>query len=260
MKNELPEPVRQAEKAAQAIINRFGITQPEHIRLEDIAFALGVMVKTGPLKGAAARLVRFGDTGVIRISRDEHHAARTRFSVAHELGHFYLKHGHSLDRLCDDKDMHWYHDTGHESIANAFAGELLLPTFLVKKRCDVKQVNLKPIMSIAERFQTSLTATAIKFVRLCPEMCAVVFSEDSKVKWVYGSDDFWPFIQRGRKLDTRTLAFDFFVGKTLETQPQDVEADAWFEVKRSDTVQEVVEHSIAIPSINSVLTILWIKP
>jgi len=260
MKNELSEPMRQAERAALSIINRFGITQPEHIRLEDIAFELGVWVKTGPLEGAAARLVRLGDRGVIRISRNESNAARTRFCVAHELGHFYLKHGHTLDRLCKDKDMHWYHDTGHESIANAFAGELLLPTFLVKKSCDVNRVDLNPIISIAERFQTSLTATAIKFVRLCPEMCAVVFSENSKVKWAYRSEDFWPFIQRGTKLDARTLAINFFRGAALPSEPEEVEADAWFEVKSTDAVREVVEHSIAIPSINSVLSTLWIRP
>jgi hypothetical protein len=260
MKSELPEPVRQAERAAEGIINRFGITQPEHIRLKDIAFELGVWVKTGPLEGATARLVRLGDSGVIRISRNERNAARTRFSVAHELGHFCLKHGHTLDRLCNDKDMHWYHDTGHESIANAFAGELLLPTFLVKKSCDVKQVDLRPIVGIAERFQTSLTATAIKFVRLCPEMCAVVFSENSKVKWAYGSEDFRPFIQRGTRLDARTLAINFFRGTPVPAEPEEVDADAWFEVKSGDAVREVVEHSIAIPNINSVLTILWIEP
>jgi Zn-dependent peptidase ImmA (M78 family) len=260
MKNDLPEPLRQAEKAAQGITSRFGITQPEHIQLEDIAFALGVRVKIDRLDGATARLVRFGDSGVIRISRTERNVARIRFSTAHELGHFYLKHGHSLDRLCNENDMHWYHDTGHESVANAFAGELLLPTSLVKASCDVKRVDLKPIMRIAERFQTSLTATAIKFVRLCPEMCAVVLSENAKVKWAYRSEDFWPFIQRGTKLDARTLAFDFFRGTPLPQESQEVEADAWFEVKRGDAVQEVVEHSIAIPSINSVLTILWIEP
>jgi len=260
MRNELPEPIRQAETAAQSLISRFGITEPEHIELEDIAFELGVVVEARRLDGAAARLIRFGDAGVIRISEDESNVARRRFSAAHELGHFCLKHGHSLDRLCNDKDMHWYDDTGHETVANAFAGELLLPTSLVKKSCDVKQVNLKPIMSIADRFQTSLTATAIKFVRLCPEMCAVVFSENSRIKWVYRSDDFWPFIQIRRKLDARTLAFDFFGKKVLPAEPEEVEADAWFEVKRDDAVQEVVENSVAIPSINSVLTILWIRP
>ena len=87
------------------------------------------------------------------------------------------------------------------------------------------EVNFGPIRKIANDFRASLTATAIKFVRLCPEKCAVVFSSRGKVQWFYKSPDWWPFIRKGKKLDQRTLAFDFFNGEPTEKEPVEIDAD-----------------------------------
>ena len=102
-----------------------------------------------------------------------------------------------------------------------------------------------------------MTATAIKFVRLCPEKCAVVYSYDGKIQWSYRSPDWWPFIQNGKKLDDRTDAYDFFAGKPMDKDPIDVDGDAWVE---SRGVDEIMEHSIASTNYGFVLSILWIRP
>ena len=99
-------------------------------------------------------------------------------------------------------------------------------------------------------------ASAIRFVRLCPERCAVVFSRDGKVEWSFKSGDWWPFIPRN-ELDRRTIAYDFFRGKPLPKDPEEVEADAWFDARGLD---ELVEHSVAFPRLSAVLSMLWIKP
>jgi hypothetical protein len=44
----------------------------------------------------------------------------------------------------------------------------------------VAEVNFGPIRKIANDFRASLTATALRFVRLCPEKCAVVFFIERK--------------------------------------------------------------------------------
>ena len=96
-----------------------------------------------------------------------------------------------------------------------------------------------PIKKIAEDFRASLTATAIKFVRLCSEQCAIVFSSDGKIQWSYRSEDWWPFIQRGKNLDERTVAFDLFNNKQLPDEPVGIDGDAWVE---NDGVDLIVEH------------------
>jgi hypothetical protein len=260
LRNKLPLPVLAAEKKAGEILTRFGIDGPEHIRVKDLAYALGAGVIEGPLRGAAARLTRSKNGAVIRISDREIYDGRKRFSIAHELGHLVLDHGKNKDVVCSDKDMiAALNDASKESEANAFAGELLLPTALVNKSCDVAEVTFDPVRSIAERFRTSLTATALKFVRLCPEMCAVVYCQDGEVKWIAKSNEFWPFIPMTKKLDRRTLAYDYFKVGELREDPEEVDADAWLDIEKSRGVDEVVEHSIAMPRLGSVLSMIWIR-
>ena len=182
---------------------------------------------------------------------------RKRFSIAHELGHLLMGHIVSIKKVCSDADMMDWYQSSQETQANFFAGELILPTKLVSSRCDIGNISFEPIKQIAKDFRASLTATAIKFVRLCPEKCAIVYSDQGKVRWFYKSPDWWPFIRKGGKLDKRTLAHDFFKGEPMEPDPIEVDADAWFESRGLD---EVVEHSIASSRYGFVLSLLWIKP
>lgn len=258
--NELSLPVLSAERKASEIIVHYGIDAPEHIRVRDIAFDLGAGVIEGPLHGAAARLVRSGGTAIIRVSHHELYEGRKRFSIAHELGHYVLGHGKNSDIVCFDKDMiATLNDSGRESEANAFAGELLLPSNLVAKRCDVREVTFDPVREMALQFRTSFTATLLKFVRLCPEMCAAIFCTGGRVKWVFKSKDFWPFIETNKPLDRRTLAYDFFSRGTLSDDPEEIDADAWLDSRKLGGIEEVVEHSVLMPSLGSVLSLIWIR-
>lgn len=247
-----------AEKQASKIIDEFGICSADHIRIRDISYAKGAIVVEQEIMNASASIVKSGKNATIRISPMDNEE-RKRFSIAHELGHLFLGHLESIKKVCSDTDMmEWYHNN-IETQANFFASELILPSKLLKKKCDVRSVNFEPIRMIAHEFRASLTASAIKFVRLCPEKCALVCSQHGKVKWFYKSSDWDQFIRVGDIIDKRTLAFDYFHGDELSTAPEEVEAEAWIHGTK-DGVDEVVEHSIASTQYGFVLSILWIKP
>jgi hypothetical protein len=257
MRLDLPLPLLKAEQEASKIIDGYGISSPEHIRIEDIAYALGVRIVEGPLQGAAASLVRLGAKATIRIPATERRQSRRRFSLAHELGHFVLGHGYSVRLVCtEDNMLDWNHQPGQETEANFFAGELLLPKRLFKDRCDVREVNFGPVRKLAEEFTTSLTATAIRFVRFSSEMCALVFSRESKICWFYKSEDWWPFIQKGQPLDNGTFAYNFFHGREFPDEPLEVDGNAWVDSQR---VEPIVEHSIGSRNLGYVLSLLWIR-
>ncbi|MEE9914013.1 MAG: ImmA/IrrE family metallo-endopeptidase [Deltaproteobacteria bacterium] len=256
MKLNLKLKTRIAEQKASEIIKEFGIYHPSHIRLHDIAFALGVQIKEGSLRGAAARLIRIGNRAVIRIPQTETNAPRRRFSIAHELGHFVLAHeGMALEIVCTEKDMMNWYDMDKETEANYFASELLMPEVLVKQRCDVKEVSFEPVKKIATDFDTSLTSAAIRFVKFCPEPCALICSEDAKIKWFVKSEEWWPFIRKGQKLDKRTLAIEYFIGQEIPDEGQEMNADVWLDDPK---VSNIFEHSFAMKQYGLVLTLLWI--
>lgn len=128
--------------------------------------------------------MKIGNNATISLQSDESFKEK-RFSIAHELGNLLMNHVESLKKICSEADMMNWYQTNIETQANFFASELILPTKLVNKRCDIGNISLIPKKDIAKDFRPSLTATAIKFVRWCPEKCAVVYLYDGKIRWSY---------------------------------------------------------------------------
>ncbi len=64
---------------------------------------------------------------------------RQRFTIAHELGHFCLNHGSSYR---DTATPGWFRkvNSTHETEANKFAAELLMPAIAVKILIDVRKI------------------------------------------------------------------------------------------------------------------------
>lgn len=250
--------VRKARDAARALSRRFGVTAPAHINIEAFAARLGATVTVGPLEGAIAQLVRVGREAHIIVSERITDACAVRFSIAHELGHLVLGHpSRPPSELCggvrgglgsqDERNL--------ELEANAFAGELLMPSHLVQRSCEVSPVSMDIPWRIAREYNVSILASAIQFTALASERCAAVFSARREVVWTAASATFDRDIPRGKRIDPESVAWDFFANGTLDDRAQPVPADAWF-----DTPAEVdiVEHSIASPQHGTVLSLLWI--
>lgn len=247
-----------AEHIARKLHEKYGIIYPEQIRLRDIAYAENALVIEKAVAGATASLVRAKDMAIIRISPGDNEE-RQRFSIAHELGHLKLNHQTGkIQTVCTQQDMMSWYKKSIETEANFFASELILPTVMVEKMCDVEKVDFRPVKKIAKRFRASLTATAIKFVRLNPEKCALVYSENGKILWSCRSSDWHHFIQYGVSLDPRTEAYEFFQRNELYDDPVETPAEAWFNDCRG--IGEIVEHSIGSKEFGFVLSLLWISP
>ena len=250
--------VRKARQAACALVKRFGVMAPEHIVVEVFAARLGAKVIVGPLEGAVAQLVRAGDDVHILVSERVTDVCAVRFSIAHELGHFVLGHpSRPPSELCAGvrakpgaKD-----ERNFELEANAFAGELLMPSHLVRKHCEVSPVDMAIPRRIAAEYNVSILASAIRFAELASERCAAVFSARREVVWSAPSPTFTAEIPRGKRIDPESVAWDFFANGRLDDRAQPVPADAWFDSSRE---ADIIEHSIASPQHGTVLSLLWV--
>lgn len=118
----------------EALLADLGITAPEEIDLEAVAFHCGVTVVDGDLLGCEARLVGAGERGFITVKR-EGNPQRRRFSIGHELGH-------------------WRHDHGS---ANFRCGKQDFQTWLFVPRAKGRSITLDTASELADLFQTSLT-------------------------------------------------------------------------------------------------------
>jgi len=127
-----------------------------------------------------------------------------------------------------------------------------MPKALIEPHCHPRRPTLDVVKALAERFDTTFTATAIRFVDLTEESCAVVWSENGRVKWSIPGRNFYPTVSFGRTLSGLSHAGDAFRGKPLPRDPQLVPGHTWV-----DRDGDLWEQSTYFRTLGAVLTLLW---
>jgi Zn-dependent peptidase ImmA (M78 family) len=243
---------------AKEIIRSLRIENPSEIHVKDIAMEFGALVREKYLEGSEARLLRKGSYAIITLNSSIREEGRKRFAIAHEIGHLKL-HTNSQLVFCSETDMCvWQEDKQQEAEANEFASSLLMPEFLFIRSRKVEQPNLNTVVGLAGEFRTTLTATALRYVQLSIEPCAVVISRDRIIRWYRKSADFDFHVKVGDTLSPFTYASSIFKGINPPVNPERVPADAWI-AGDIDQEAEIFEHSLSISSYNVVLSLLWIN-
>lgn len=242
---------------AEEIIRNLQIREPAEIQVMEIAMERGAFVRERHLDGSEARLIRKGGLGIITVNSGISEEGRKRFAIAHELGHFEL---HFISQLifCTEQDMYvWNENKVQEIEANEFAASILTPKDIFVQSFKRGQPNMEVVRDLAGKFTTTLTATALRYVQLSLEPCAVVISRDGIIKWYKKSTSFDFHVRVGEKLSPNTYAFDFYDGVDLPDKPQKAPAYAWL-TGDIDGESEIFEHSLALRSYGVVLSLLWI--
>ncbi len=111
--------------------------------------------------------------------------ARTRFTLGHELGHFFLhrrmlRPGHPIH---DAVVSHSEDLPAFEREANEFSSELLLPTTLVKRELLGKLVTLELVDGLARAASASIPASAIKVADLSTASLCFFWEADGTIQW-----------------------------------------------------------------------------
>lgn len=244
---------------AKRLWKLYGYKSPSELVLEDLALAMGVVVLESRLDSADARLVRKGNRGLIRVSQAIRQPGRKRFAIAHEIGHWRLHDKVSQVLACTRDDMRVdYKASPPEIEANQFASELLMPEVLFRLAITGRLPEPDVINELAGEYQTSLTATAVRFVELTGEPCAMIIAEAGRIKWWRASAELngslW--ITAGEVVSPRTLAGKFFSGAASTLEVQSIGMDEWAE-RYPDYIEQVHEAMIPLGQTGAVLTMLW---
>src|ERR1700722_17907197 len=112
---------------------------------------------------------------------------RRRFTIAHELGHFLIP-SHKGNQQCTAADLRETRlDSDHrqrEAEANRFAAGLLMPRPWFSRDMDrLGDADVTHVQTLAERYGTSLEATANRYIELTSDICAFVFSKDEVIRY-----------------------------------------------------------------------------
>jgi len=127
------------------------------------------------------------------ISYDENVTVpgRINFTIAHELGH-YLLHRKQRDAFqCGQLQMMEYDSPESkriESQANTFAAYLLMPRNDFETQVAGHELSFDLLGHCADRYQTSLTATVLKWLEFTAEAAMLVVADhDEFICWSYCS-------------------------------------------------------------------------
>ncbi len=247
---------RSAVSKAREIIGALFIEEPKDIDIVAIAAERGAFVREDLLGGADGRLTVFGTNGIITVKADIPEQGKKRFVVAHELGHFELHRENFATVNCTEIDFYqWSKNKPIEVEANHFASEVLMPEPIFKSKIRKKKLSKDLLLSLANEFQTSLTATAIRYLAFGTEY-ALVVSKDSRITWFIKGRDFPFFINTIGNVHPESLAYEFFKGRDLPDDFFSVSAIGWVDNPRMKN-REILELAIPLPSYNEVLSFLY---
>ncbi len=201
-------------KARQLGYESFPVDPLEIARSEEIS----LWPKQPEQVGVSGGIVFSGDDVAIFYSTSIKSVGFQRFTIAHELGHYFLD-GHPA-AITKSSPMHVSRagfTEGHLAIeieADHFASGLLLPTDLVRRHLDHEAVGLEGIEALADISECSLTACAIRAAECSPYPMAIVMSRGSEVRYAFLSDSFkklryLDFLRKGSPLpSTLTSRFN----------------------------------------------------
>jgi Zn-dependent peptidase ImmA (M78 family) len=236
---------------AQELRFELGLRGP--IDIMKVAESLCIDAYEEALDSVDGLLLRAHGKAIIIINSRCSYETRKRFTIAHEIGHFYMPHHSGEHFQCTAADIARYRsENKFEREANEFASELLLPFREVDKALN-HPPSMSTIRGIADLYGTSMTATAVKVAKTTCESVAVVISAAGNIEWAISSPSFRLLLRRG-KLHENTYAFDYFVCGALPDSPQQVLASAWcYDALPS---QFIKEESIAFHRLGMVLSLL----
>lgn len=170
------------KQIAKEVINDFNLQYP--LNIYNFCKNLNIKIYREDIDMDGCLLCHNGKVAIIVNKRN---SSREKFSIAHELGHFFIPHHNELMFNC--------YDVGNSSVitklenekeADLFASELLMPEHMISRYSD--EISFNQIKYVADIFETSLLSTAIRLIKLTDENVILACLSNNKVKWHIWSD------------------------------------------------------------------------
>jgi len=144
------------------------------VPVDVIAVQEGIELRQAPTAmNISGALIRSQDGKVCIALNDAHHSNRQRFTIAHELGHFFLSHSGIGTHVDADFTINLRDQTSSEATdvneiqANSFAAELLMPKSLILKDvCDFLPIDALAVRKLSRKYEVSEQAMAIRLTNL----------------------------------------------------------------------------------------------
>lgn len=228
-------------------------------RSDPIAKIEGLPIPLDEFEGALLRKAG-GKKWGIAYSALIRELGKINFTIAHEFGHYELHRENEGEMLCSEDDLRDFARPSEgtlniEQEANEFASYLLMPIGDYRTQVDGRPVNVELLAHCAERYGTSLAASAIKLIEFIDRPIVTVVSKGSVVRWSRSSEaalKLGCFLKKGSPIPVDSLTMRCHQAGPSANNVTGVgdESKVWF---RAAVVRE---SAIAQPHYETVFTLL----
>mgnify|MGYP003806298201 CR=1 FL=1 len=248
--------------AANKMLQECGLDSVLDLPLEMLVAGRGAILRYSELKGSDGRIV-FGNAGkaVITINSNIEYEGKRRFTIAHELGHFEM---HKNIETHNDSDLtlNNFRNGDTETEANQFASELLMPEHVFVSECTKKRFSPKLLRDLAEKFNSSITSVAFRYLEIGTHPIYIFCSHANIVKYWKRTDGYYLRVKDITKLTVpeESVAAEFYKDGRIyskEESAQQIFRSTWFESGKYDKDDVFWEYCIVMSKYNTVFSIVW---
>lgn len=259
---------QEAENEAESLIKRlkiaklpvcpFTIAEGEDIIVEP---------KDSDEPGVSGFLMRVGNVFGIQYASHIKNDGFIRFSVGHELGHYFLP-GHPEQLFPNGDGVHasrsgFISSDQYERQADCFATALLMPKSFFVPALRIAGEGFAAIQSLAGTCRTSITATAIRFAQFAEDPVAIIVSSSTRVECCFLSEELkgirrLEWLRKGSLIPSSSVTAHFNRDHNNVSQGRQAEGytmlDEWFGSALQIEMQEDV---VGLGSYGKTLTVLF---
>lgn len=209
---------------------------------------------------------QFGDFHIyINLTKVNHPTStRSRFTFGHELGHYFIDE-HRIALASGETPSHpsindFSTKNSVEQEADFFACSLLMPEARFRADCYGQPISKELIQRLSKIYQTSITATLLRYVHIGNYPLMVICSQDSRILWHWKSDDFaYSYLKSmSGKVPRYTVTGEYYYGRKKYSSSEQVFVEEWFTyVDVQPNTCSLMEECFYFDTLKMVLTMIW---
>ena len=233
------------------VIKKYNLAYP--LDLLSFIATLGFEIKYVDTGKSDAYTLIYKGKKVILLNKNISLRTRINFTLAHELGHYFIPHHLEPLYACNVNEIISSANLNNhteEREADIFASELLLPRKIMDKKSNIRGFN--DILKVGEQFNTSIPSTAIKMIEHSYDNVCFICCKSRKIGWFATSPAFRGHFRlndiKGSPIPDTSL-FDTCLEKNLNTYKGKIPAFTWIE--NTDTDSFIHEEVLYYPKYNT---------
>ncbi len=220
------------------------------VNVREICNLLGILLYEKPITAEAYFVSKEGKIAV--IVKESASEQRKRFSIAHELGHILIPSHTELVFSCSYGDMQLSTKKPFELEANYFASELLIPSHGLLDGIR-EDIGIDTILQMAEMYNVSMSAMAIKLAETTSNSMAVFYIEKGKVRWVCKSESF-DYKVNTAYVEDRSIYWKLVNNNEMRAKKKKVDGSVWlvdeYDVDLTEEVIYFPQYDMALAIVN----------